>query len=137
MLSVNNQKPKSSGWHSCFSFVGSRVQISSRRSGLLTDLFVAFGTPSRQVPRRYLKLGQNNDLPHSFQLMPNLPSYHSTLCLMCSMSVHYIIQKPLITNKMHKEFFSDLQHTLTCFDPAGSSSGRTFCCGYTTVALYS
>jgi hypothetical protein len=24
---------------------------------------------------------------------------------MCSMSVHYIIQKPLITNKMHKEVF--------------------------------
>jgi hypothetical protein len=29
------------------------------------------------------------------------------------------------------------EHTPTCFDPAGSSSGRTFCYHYTRVALYS
>jgi hypothetical protein len=42
--------------------------------------------------------------------------------------------KTLITNKFTKSFFQ-LQHTPTCFDPAGSSSGRTFCCRYTRVAL--
>jgi hypothetical protein len=39
--------------------------------------------------------------------------------------------------QMHKESFIINRNTPTCFDPAGSSSGRTFCYRYTKVVLYS
>jgi hypothetical protein len=45
--------------------------------------------------------------------------------------------KTLITNKCTKRVYHQLLHTPTCFDPAGSSSGRTFRYRFTRVALYS
>jgi hypothetical protein len=48
------------------------------------------------------------------------------LNLMCSMSVHYIIQKPLITNKMHKEFFSPCNTLLHVSTLLGHLQGELF-----------
>jgi hypothetical protein len=45
---------------------------------------------------------------------------------MCSMSVHYIIQKPLITNKMHKEFFFTCNTLLHVSTLLGHLQGELF-----------
>jgi hypothetical protein len=56
------------------------------------------------------------------------------LCLMCSMSVHYIIQKNFKHQRMHKEFFSvnydTLLHVSTLL---GHLQGETFRCRYTRL----
>jgi hypothetical protein len=45
---------------------------------------------------------------------------------MCSMSVHYIIRKPLITNKMHKEFFLTCMTLLHVSTLLGHLQGEIF-----------
>jgi hypothetical protein len=53
---------------------------------------------------------------------------------MCSMSVHYIIQKTLITNKCTKSFFISFKYTLVHVSTVlGHLQGETFRCRYTRL----
>jgi hypothetical protein len=56
---------------------------------------------------------------------------------MCSMSVHYIIQKILITSKCKKSFFISCNTLLHISILLGRLQGETVRCRYTKVALYS
>jgi hypothetical protein len=62
-----------------FIFGRSRIQISARRPAILTEAFMAFLNPSKQMPEECLKLGHGPFLPHNFQSMFHQPSCHSTL----------------------------------------------------------
>jgi hypothetical protein len=53
--------------------------------------------------------------------------------LMCSMSVHYIIQKTLNTNKCTKGFFVNYNTLLHVSTLLGHLQGETFCCRYTRL----
>jgi hypothetical protein len=57
--------------------------------------------------------------------------------LMCSMSVHYIIQRTLITNKCTKRVFVNCNTFLHVSTLLGHLQGELFCYRYTKVALYS
>jgi hypothetical protein len=53
--------------------------------------------------------------------------------LMCSMSVHYIIQKTLNTNKCTKSFFINYNTLLHVSTLLGQPQGETFRCRYTRL----
>jgi hypothetical protein len=57
--------------------------------------------------------------------------------LMCSMSVHHIIQKTLNINKCTKSFFVNYNTLLRVSTLLGHLQGELFCYRYTKVALYS
>jgi hypothetical protein len=62
-------------------------------------------------------------------LLPGHIETYSVSILMCSMSVHYIIQKTLITNKCAKSFFSNCKYTLLHVSTLlGHLQGETSCC---------
>lgn len=46
---TRNRTSRQSGWHSCFVFGRSRVQIRAQRPAVLTEVFVGFLSPSRQI----------------------------------------------------------------------------------------
>jgi hypothetical protein len=52
---------------------------------------------------------------------------------MCSMSVHYIIQKTLNTNKCTKSFFVSYNTLLHVSTLLRHLQGETFCCRYTRL----
>jgi hypothetical protein len=74
------------------------------------------------------------EIPESIITSTNKNSFED---LMCSMSVHYIIQKTLITNKCTKSFFINCNTLLRVSTLLGHLQEETFCCRYTKVALYS
>jgi hypothetical protein len=55
---------------------------------------------------------------------------------MCSMSVHYNIQKTLITNKCTKSFFINYNTLLHLSTLLGHLQGELFCYRYTKVARH-
>jgi hypothetical protein len=60
-------------------------------------------------------------------------STNSSITLMCSMSVHYIIQKTLNTNKCTKSFFVNYNTLLHVSTLLGHPQGETFHCHYTRL----
>jgi hypothetical protein len=56
---------------------------------------------------------------------------------MCSVSVHYIIQKTLITNKCTKGVLSSIVTLLHVSTLLGHLQGELFCYRYTRIAFYS
>jgi hypothetical protein len=84
---------------------------------LLSDVMIA--------STAYLNFPLHNAAPfHTYTITTNL---------MCSMSVHYIVQKKLNTNKCTKRFFVNYNTLLHVSTLLGHLLGETFRCRYTRL----
>jgi hypothetical protein len=87
ILITNCRASWSSGWHSCFVFGRSRLQISARRPSILTAGFVVFLSTSTRMLRQYLKIRPQQFPSESF------PIHHSLITLSFKSIYSYLLQK--------------------------------------------